>query len=288
MAIRKLLVPLYGSPADDVAVTTAARVALTWHAHLVAVYFYRASNTMLALGPDIFPIGMLNEMVDDAESERAALIQAAQARFTATCAAQGLALGDATPDGTRASAAFMLTSGREDEAVAQLARLADLTVVPHLDHDQDALFADALHAALFDSGRPVLIAPHRVPETIGQRVCIAWNGTAESASGVQAVLPWLTRAASVRILTATGYHRRGPEAQALADYLALHEIAAEVVNFQPVEKSVGLGLLKAADAFGADLLAMGAYSHPRWRQTILGGVTRSVLERATLPVLMSR
>lgn len=288
MAIRKLLVPLYGSPADDVAVATAVRVAQKWRAHLVAVYFYRASSAMQALGPDIFPIGMLNEMADDAESERTAQIQAAQARFGAVCSALGMALGEAVPNATEANAEFVLTSGREDEAVAQLARLADLTVVPHLDHDHDALFADAMHAALFDSGRPVLIAPHKPPETIGLRICIAWNGTAESASGVQAVLPWLKRAQAVRILTATGYQRRGPEAQALGDYLALHEIAAEVTTFQPVDKSVGVGLLKAAGAFGADLLAMGAYSHPRWRQTILGGVTRSVLELATLPVLMSR
>ena len=288
MAIRKLLVPLYGTPADDVAVATAVRVARTWNAHLVAVYFYRASSAMQALGPDIFPIGMLNEMVDDAENERMAQIQAAQARFAAICAAQGVALGEAMPDAAQANAEFVLTSGREDEAVAKLARLADLTVVPHLDHDHDSLFDDALHAALFDSGRPVLIAPHKPPETIGLRVCIAWNGTAESASGVQAVLPWLKRAEAVRILTATGYQRRGPEAQALGDYLALHEITAEVATFQPVDKSVGVGLLKAASAFGADLLAMGAYSHPRWRQMILGGVTRSVLELATLPVLMSR
>ena len=288
MAIRKLLVPLYGTPADDVAVATAVRVARTWNAHLVAVYFYRASSAMQALGPDIFPIGMLNEMVDDAENERMAQIQAAQARFAAICAAQGVALGEAMPEAAQANAEFVLTSGREDEAVAKLARLADLTVVPHLDHDHDSLFDDALHAALFDSGRPVLIAPHKPPETIGLRVCIAWNGTAESASGVQAVLPWLKRAQAVRILTATGYQRRGPEAQALGDYLALHEITAEVATFQPVDKSVGVGLLKAASAFGADLLAMGAYSHPRWRQMILGGVTRSVLELATLPVLMSR
>ena len=60
------------------------------------------------------------------------------------------------------------------------------------------------------------------------------------------------------------------------------------MTFAPVDRSVGLGLLKAPHDFGADLLAMGAYSHPRWRQTILGGVTRSVLEQATIPVLMSR
>ncbi|MCC6718943.1 MAG: universal stress protein [Acetobacteraceae bacterium] len=288
MAIKKLLVPLYGTPADDVAVATAALVATTWRAHMVAVYFYRATASIQALGPDIFPIGMINEMAEEAESERATVIQAAQARFAAACGAHGIAVARASRDAVGASGEFVLTTGREDEAVAKLARLADLTVLPHLNHDDDAVFADALHAALFDSGRPVLIAPPQPPAAIGTRICIAWNGTAESASGVQAVLPWLKRAQAVRVLTATGYHRRGPEAAALADYLALHEVKAEVTQFEPMEKSVGIGLLAAAQAFGADLLAMGAYSHPRWRQTILGGVTRTVLERAALPVLMSR
>ncbi len=102
------------------------------------------------------------------------------------------------------------------------------------------------------------------------------------------MLPWLKQADAVRVLTATGYQRRGPEAHELAAYLALHEVRTEVVVFPPVQGSVDLGLLQAAAEFGADLLAMGAYSHPRWRQMILGGVTRTVLERAVLPVLMSR
>ena len=43
-----------------------------------------------------------------------------------------------------------------------------------------------------------------------------------------------------------------------------------------------------AREFDCDLLAMGAYSHSRLRQLILGGVTRHVLERSNLPVMMSR
>ena len=101
-------------------------------------------------------------------------------------------------------------------------------------------------------------------------------------------MPWLQRAQAVRVLSAEGYQRRGPEAQDLAEYLALHGVNVEVATFLPVERSVGLGLLKAAGDFGADLLCMGAYSHSRLRQLILGGVTRAVLERSNLPVLMNR
>lgn len=287
MAVRKLLVPLAGGDADGVAIATAAEVAKLWRAHVLAVHFFTPPNTITA-GPDVFPIGMIDHVVDEHESQRAEQLLAAQQRFSHIADQYGLLLAPGARNAGCATAEFVLSTGRPDEVVAQMARLADMTVVPHLDLDRDSVFADALHAALFDSGRPVLIAPHRQPVTIGRRICVAWNGTAESASGVQAVLPWLKKADAVRVLTASGYQRRGPEAAELAAYLALHQVPAEVVVFPPVQGSVGLGLLEAAGAFGADLLAMGAYSHPRWRQVILGGVTRSVLEKAVLPVLMSR
>jgi len=92
----------------------------------------------------------------------------------------------------------------------------------------------------------------------------------------------------VRILASDEYQRRGPGAQELASYLALHDIQAEVATFRPIDREVGAGLLQAAAEFGADMLSMGAYSHSRLRQLLLGGVTRHVLEHASLPVLMNR
>ena len=92
----------------------------------------------------------------------------------------------------------------------------------------------------------------------------------------------------MRILSADGYQRRGPAAPELAAYLALHGVHADIVMFQSLGNSVGGGLLKAARDFDCDLLAMGAYSHSRLRQLSLGGVTRHVLERSSLPVMMNR
>src|SRR5947208_16403422 len=93
-------------------------------------------------------------------------------------------LSEARPGADCATASFAAVTGREEDIVAQQARLADLTVVPHPDSGEDVSSSDALHAVLFDSGRPVLIAPQKVPPRIGTRVCLAWNGTAESASSV--------------------------------------------------------------------------------------------------------
>jgi nucleotide-binding universal stress UspA family protein len=201
---------------------------------------------------------------------------------------QGVLLAEPKPGQQRATASFTVSTGQEEELVAAQARLADLTVVPHPQATGSAAWVDVLHAVLFNSGRPVLLAPERCPKAIGERICIAWNGTAESASGVAAALPWLKLAKAVRVLTALGYQRRGPSAQELAPYLSLHGVAAELATFQPVNGVVGAGLLAAAAEFGADLLATGAYSHSRFRQRILGGVTRHVLGHARLPVLMSR
>ena len=96
------------------------------------------------------------------------------------------------------------------------------------------------------------------------------------------------QAEGVRILSADGYQRRGPAAPELAAYLALHGVDADIVMFPSIRNSVGAGLLEAARQFDCDLLSMGAYSHSRLRQLILGGVTRHVLENATIPVMMTR
>ena len=210
-----------------------------------------------------------------------------RAMFDRFVVQHGVTVAEPHP-GMGATANFASITGREEDLVAQLARLTDLTVVPHPEAGDDVSSSDALHAVLFDSGRPVLIAPQKPLATIGTRICIAWNGTAESAAAVQAAIPWMQRAEAVQVLTAEEYQRRGPGPVELAGYLALHGIQVEAAQFRPMEKDVGRGLLEAARAFGADMLAMGAYSHSRLRQLILGGVTRHVLENAVLPVLMNR
>jgi nucleotide-binding universal stress UspA family protein len=160
--------------------------------------------------------------------------------------------------------------------------------VPHPASNDDVSSSDALHAVLFDSAQPVLIAPRIPPATIGRRICLGWNGLAESASAVWAALPWLHRAQALRILWAQSYQRHGPLAPELENYLAAHGLIADRAAFRPIDNVVGAGLLAAAKEFACDLLVMGAYSHSRLRQLILGGVTRHVLEHTTIPLMMHR
>jgi nucleotide-binding universal stress UspA family protein len=288
MAIRKLLLPLTGTAAGEAALATALIAARMWNAHVTALHVRVDSRDVAPLAGEGLSGAMIEEMMSATEKESSDRAHAVRGMFERFVAQHEVSVAEPRQASGVATASFASITGREEDLVAQQARLADLTIVPHPEAGEDVSSSDALHAVLFDSGRPVLIAPQVAPATIGSRICVAWNGTAESAASVQAVLPWMQRAEAVRVLSADEYQRRGPGAQDLADYLALHGVKVELATFRPHEKDVGAGLLRAAVEFGADLLAMGAYSHSRLRQLILGGVTRHVLEKSKLPVLMNR
>jgi nucleotide-binding universal stress UspA family protein len=258
--IRKLLLPMSSTPAAEAALATALSIARPWDAHVAALH-----------------VG------SDTRRE-----SATRSIFERCCAEHDTRVGEAKPNDAAPSASFAAVAGRESEVIAQQARLADLIVVAHPGDTEDVSSSETLHAVLFESARPVLIAPAAPPASVGKRVCVGWNGSAESASAVLAALPWLQRAEAVRILWSEEYQRRGPASLDLESYLAAHDVHAERKRFQSANGVVGAGLLAAAYDFGCDLLAMGAYSQSRLRQMILGGVTRHVLERAAIPVMMHR
>jgi nucleotide-binding universal stress UspA family protein len=288
MAVRKVLLPLTGTEAGEAALATALMIARVWGAHVTALHVRVDSRDVAPLAGEGLSGAMIEEMMSATEKESSDRAHAVRSMFERFVIEHQVTVAEARPGAMGATASFAAVTGREEDLVAQQARLADLTVVPHPEAGEDISSSDALHAVLFDSGRPVLIAPMQPPASIGKRICIAWNGTAESAAAVLGALPWMQKAESVRILTAEGYQRRGPAAPELAAYLAMHHIHADIATFHPVDRDVGKGLLAAAAHYGADLMAMGAYSHSRLRQLILGGVTRSVLENSTLPVMMNR
>ena len=288
MPFRKLLLPLTGTAAGESAFAVALIVARQWNSHIAALHVRADSRDVAPLAGEGLSGAMIQDMMQATEKESGERSSAVRLMFDRFVVESGITQAQPTHRASEPTASFATMVGREEDIVAQQSRLADLTIVPHPEAGDDTSSSDALHAVLFDSGRPVLIAPHKSPTTLGTRICVAWNGTAESAAAVQAALPWMQRAQAVRILSSDDYQRAGPLAPDLASYLALHGVEAELAKFRPVDREVGGGMLAAAREFGADLLTMGAYSHSRLRQLILGGVTRHVLEHADLPVVMNR
>ncbi len=141
-----------------------------------------------------------------------------------------------------------------------------------------ALHRDALRAALFASSRPVLVVPPGWGRSFGRVVAIAWRNDPCVPLAVAGALPLLRRAERVHVLVAGEARARVP------GVLRRAAIAAEVRR--AAAGPTGAALLAAAHACGADLLVMGAYAHGVWREAVLGGVTRELLETGDLPMLM--
>jgi nucleotide-binding universal stress UspA family protein len=174
------------------------------------------------------------------------------------------------------------------------ARYADLTIVGQTDPADLLPRAehDIAEAVALDSGRPVLVVPYAGSfPTLGQRVLVAWNGSAQSARAVNDALPFLRRAEKVTILTINPQGRRNrgsdrPGAR-IAAHLAHYGVEAEPQELPAPEVEIDQLILSRASDLGADLIVMGAYGHPRAREMVLGGATRAVFEYMTVPILMS-
>lgn len=178
--------------------------------------------------------------------------------------------------------------------IAQRARFADLVVLAQPYGEGAAPDAEAVvEAALFDGNCPVLILPHGKSDVadIGRRVIIAWNQSDEALTAIRRALPILKSADLVEI-TVVDPSPHSPEGSdpggALCQMLTRHGIKAEVVVLAKTLPTVSEVLNRRAAETGADLIVMGAYSHSRLREAIMGGATRHMLERAKVPVLMAR
>ena len=287
MYYRKLLLPLSDTPCGHVALSLGVTVAALWRAHLAATIVRVDAASVAPLAGEGLSGAMIEDMMAATEREGAGRALSLQGMFSAAADTAGLRLGLPKAGADEATASLTTVTGRDEEVIPGLARLSDLAILPHTNQEEDPGASGCLHAVLFESRRPVLIAPRTPVTVIGRRCCVAWNGTPEASAALWAMLPWLQQADAVRVLHAPEYQRRGPEAREVLPYLAFHGVQADLAEFVPVNRDVGAGLLAAASAFEADLLGMGAYSHSRLRQMILGGVTRHVLGHAAVPVLMA-
>jgi len=173
-------------------------------------------------------------------------------------------------------------------------RYADLVVLSQADRDDPAtggMLQDLPEQVVLNCSRPVLVVPFAGAfAAIGKTVLVAWDGGIQATRAVTHALPILCRAERVVVgmidpVSGGSEHGDLPGAD-IATYLARHGIKVEVRSDRDAGDA-GEALLAMADKVGADLLVMGAYGRPRYREIMLGGATRTVLASATLPVLMS-
>lgn len=176
--------------------------------------------------------------------------------------------------------------------VAHRTRFSDLVVLPRPYGEGRSHECEAItEAAMFDGDVPVLIQPEvrDWPEQV-QTVLIAWNESTEALRAVRAAMPLLQQAESVNIAIVDP-PQHGPERSdpggALSQMLSRYGVRPEVSVLSKTMPRVCDVLTRHAGDIGADLMVMGAYGHSRFRESILGGATRNMLELAEVPVLMA-
>jgi nucleotide-binding universal stress UspA family protein len=178
-----------------------------------------------------------------------------------------------------------------DAFVGSYGRVFDVIVMGRPDPELGRLHSRAIETGLFESGRPVLLAPPTPPAQIATNVLIAWNCSPEQARATADAMPLLKRAERVVVLNVIGGAAvPGPPAEQLVRYLQRNGITPHSVSVGLGKSSgdaTGEAILATAQKEGCDLLIKGAYTQSRLRQMIFGGATRHVLENANLPVLLS-
>src|SRR6185312_455820 len=175
----------------------------------------------------------------------------------------------------------------EDSFIGNYGRVFDLIVLGRPGPEPENPRMPPLEAALFDSGRPVLIVPKAVPKTIGRNVLVHWNRSTQQARTTEFALPLLHRADKVTVLMVEGGTEAGPSGEDAARHLRRNGIKAGALTVKPGSQSPGEIVLEQAAKLGCDLLVKCAYTQSRLRQMIFGGATRHILGNATLPVLMA-
>ncbi|MCI0518463.1 MAG: universal stress protein [Woeseiaceae bacterium] len=174
--------------------------------------------------------------------------------------------------------------GSPDKLMAISGPVSDLLVVSRPKFGGGKVAGLFMLSALMESSRPVLILPQSGPAKVGERICIAWNQSAEAARAVAAAMPILQLAKQVTIVSCGPENRIGPKSKQLADYLGAWGVRAQRQSTRgtDVEKELVASYRKT----DSDLLLMGAYSRNRWREVVFGGTSHYMLRHADIPVLM--
>jgi nucleotide-binding universal stress UspA family protein len=273
--IKDIVVNLGGPGQQDFAVDYAVSVAETFAAHIAGVaYIYDPVIPEGALG------GVPVQLIEAQREENSRAARLAVQRFEEAARAGGVPFSSRTVEASVGGGAT---------AFAAIARHFDLAIVGQRQREQGAAGEVMIEAALFDSGRPVLIVPYiqRNKLTL-DRVLVCWDGSRTAARAIGDGMALLERAKAVDVVSVAEERKEDEITGAnMAEHLGRHGISAAIKRLIKGDIGIDSVVLSYAADIGADLIVMGGYGHSRLREFMLGGMTRGILESMTVPVLMS-
>lgn len=288
--MKSILIPVEDHAAMPSVLETALRLAEKFGSYMEGV----------ALGPDLAQIAAadfsLGGIVFDDRTRRELIGEAQDIfiNFMKSHAVAETSGADGKPGSAPSSTPGFSWHGDTlitDEGVGEYGRIFDVIAIGRPASGIQQPRKSTLEWALFESGRPLLIAPPQPPQKLGQTfgevIAIGWNASPESARSVAFAMPLLLAARDVPVMMVPGTRLAGPDETELVVALRRHGVPARPVPTHDASKGPGIAVLETAAALGADLLVKGGYTQSRMRQFIFGGPTSQILADATLPVFMA-
>ncbi|HEV7371552.1 universal stress protein [Arenibaculum sp.] len=280
-----VLIPVEDCEMLPAVLGTGMRFARRYGAYVEGAWL-RPDPTAAAFQTDM---GAAPVVLPDLERETWEAVAKTRDAFREALAAHGLGGPGPGPELGRPgmpASNFRSDAAAGDADLARYARLFDVAVLGQPDPRAAAPRRSTFETVLFESGRPVLLAPPVAPETIGDTVVVAWNGSTETARTLAFARPLLQDARRIVILSVEGGMVDGPEGTDVVRALRRVGLNAEARHVAG-DGDTGRSILRECRTLGADLLIKGAYTQSRLRQMIFGGATSLIIQMAHLPVLMA-
>jgi nucleotide-binding universal stress UspA family protein len=287
--MKRILAVLWGDDDGDVVLGSAFEIARMFGSRVVGIYVRPPAGEFIPSGD--FGMALSQDYLDRLHRESAAKAARLRAAFQETAGKLGIKPGDVGGQGaggSGVSAEWVEAEGSAAMFIGSFGRVFDLIVLRKPDPKISAETEILLEAALFESGRPILVVPKPRSMPQGGTVAIAWNGSTETASVLALGMPLLSKAGKVIVVSVEGGMVPGPTGAEVAQYLQCHDIQASVRHVQPEGQQTGEAFLREAMKLEADLMFKGAYTQSRLRQLVFGGATRHILSHAQIPVLFAR
>ncbi|HEY5217725.1 MAG TPA: universal stress protein [Pseudolabrys sp.] len=274
--IKDIVVNLSLNPARVNATRYAISVASAFQAQLSGIAFmYEPTMPLVYMGTSVHGSDIVFQR-DEAQRRANAAI----ATFEEEAGKAGL---------TVESHALDTTAARATDHFAKIARRFDLAIVGQAEPDKETIEDRIAEAAIFESGRPVLFVPYIHTAALNLRhVTVCWDGSRAATRAIADAMPFLERAKHIDIVVMESERPKSEDFPRLdmVSHLSRHGLKAELKRIQ-LNMDVGNTILNYATDTSTDLIVMGGYGHSRIRDFILGGATRSLLEKMTAPTLMS-
>ena len=279
MGFKTILVPIEQHDLVNSTLETALLLARKFDSYIEGFALRVELSAAFAMG-DVaaVPIPTLEREIVESEKQNRSLFENFMQDHGVPCGSPTNAL----------SCDWLQNAPEGDHFVGSHGRVFDVIVLGRPGRHPKGPRMSTLEAGLFESGRPVLIAPPSPRSQIGTNVLIAWNRSTEQARVTAFAMPVIKRASRVIVLTVEGGAAvPGPTGEQLCRYLQFNGVPAKPLTVGLDGRITGEAILAHASALGCDLLIKGAYTQSRLRQLIFGGTTRYILNNAEIPVLMA-